>query len=208
MNAQNSSISLKENINRIIEVLSIQAKLLNDGHNIIFLDEFKYWSESTNFFGWSVKNQNGYFNKFIDKFDLGFMIAFSKEGIKAITATKTIYTSEHFKYFLLKLIEDNSSDIFFFMDNAPIHKASLIAELCKSTNLCIIPIALYSPFLNPTEKLILFIKSKIRKIQKSGKLITLKVIQKVIDDISEHTLSKWIWDRHIETVNLIRKILS
>ena len=80
-----------------------------------------------------------------------FMIAFSKEGIKAITATEATYTSEHFKYFLLKLIEDNSSDIFIFMDNVPIHKASLIAELCKSTYLFIIPIVPYSPFLNPTK---------------------------------------------------------
>ena len=74
--------------------------------NVIFLDEFKYWSESSIFFEWSVKNQHVYFNKSIGKFDMGFMIVFSKEGIKAITAIEATYTSKHFKYFLLKLIEE------------------------------------------------------------------------------------------------------
>ena len=35
-------MNLKENINQVIEVLSIQVKLFNDGHNVIFLEEFKY----------------------------------------------------------------------------------------------------------------------------------------------------------------------
>ena len=98
------------------------------------MDEFKYWSESTKFFWWSVKNKNAYFQKPIDKFDMGFMITFSKDEIRAVTATKSTYTSEHFKWFLLKLIENNSEDTFIFMDNAPIHKASSIIELCKNSN--------------------------------------------------------------------------
>ena len=87
MNVLNSSINMKENLNKIIEILSIQTKLLKDNRNVIFLDEFKYCSESTKFFWWSVKNKNAYFQKPIDKFDMGFMIAFSKDEIKAVTAT-------------------------------------------------------------------------------------------------------------------------
>ena len=208
MNVLNSSINMKENLNKIIEILSIQTKLLKDNRNVIFLDEFKYWSESTKFFWWSVKNKNAYFQKSIDKFDMGFMLAFSKDEIKAVTATKSTYTSEHFKWFLLKLIENNSEDTFIFMNNAPIHNASSIIELCKNSNLCIVPIIPYSPFLNPIEKLNLFIKSTIRKIQKSGRLTTLKVFQNVISSIISHTLHKWIRDSHVETYNLIQRYSS
>ena len=131
MTVLNSSINMKENFNKIIEILSIQAKLLKNNRNVLFLDEFKYWSKSTKFFWWCVKNKNAFFQKPIDKFDLGFMIAYSKDEIKAVTATKAIYTSEHFKWFLLKLIENNSEDTSIFMDNASIHKVSSIMELCK-----------------------------------------------------------------------------
>ena len=97
MNVLNSSINMEGNLKKIIEILSIQSKLFKDNCNVIFLDEFKYWSESTKFFWWSVNNKNAYFQNLIDKFDMGFMIAFSKDEIKAVTSTKATYTSEHFK---------------------------------------------------------------------------------------------------------------
>ena len=110
INVLNSLINMKENLNKIIEILSIQTKLLNDNRNVIFLNEFKYWSESTKFFWWSLKNKTAYFQKPIDKFEMGFMITFSKDEIKVVTLTKDTYTSEHFKLFLSKLIENNSED--------------------------------------------------------------------------------------------------
>ena len=96
--------------------------------------------------------------------------------------------------------------IYIFMDNVPINAAKKIVELCAKANLWIIPITPYSLFLNPTEKLILFIKSKARKIQKSVKLITLDEIKRVIDSISPQTFSKWIRDSHVETYHLLNKL--
>ena len=136
-----------------------------------------------------------------------FMIAFYKEN-KSYNCNWSDLCFRAFQILYIEIDRRQLKRYIYFYWYAPIHKASLIAELCKSTNLCIITIVPYSPFLNPTEKLILFIKSKIWKIQKNRKLITLKVIQKIIDDITERSLSKWISDSKIETINLIRKFLS
>ena len=51
MNKLNFSIILKEKINQIRDILFIQFKLLNNDSNVIVLDEFKFASESTKYFG-------------------------------------------------------------------------------------------------------------------------------------------------------------
>ena len=76
MNKLNSSIILKEKINQIRDILFIQFKLLNNNSNVIFLDEFKFASESTKYFGWSKRNQNCHLFMNPDKFNASFMIAF------------------------------------------------------------------------------------------------------------------------------------
>ena len=135
MNKLNSSIILKEKINQIRDILFIQFKLLNNDSNVIFLDEFKLASESTKYFGWSKRNQNGHLFMNLDKFNASFMIVFSIKEIIGVTATESTYSSKHFKNFLLKLINYNDCDTYIFMDNAPIHAAKKIVELCAKANL-------------------------------------------------------------------------
>ena len=70
-----------------------------------------------------------------NKFSASFMIEFSRKEIKGITSTESIYSSEHFENFLLKMINFNDSDTNIFMDSAPIHFAKKIVELCEKANL-------------------------------------------------------------------------
>ena len=117
INGSNSSIKMKENLNKIIEILSLLVKLLSRIICYIFV-KFKYWSIFTNSFLINVKNINVHFQKVIDKFAMRVMIAFSKDDIKTVTISKATFTSEYLKWFLLKLIKNKEDDTFIFMDNA------------------------------------------------------------------------------------------
>ena len=75
---------MKEKINQIRDILFIKFKLLNKDSNVIFLNEFKFASESTKYFGWSKRNQNGHLFMNPDKFNVCFMIAFSIKKLKEL----------------------------------------------------------------------------------------------------------------------------
>ena len=66
---------------------------------------------------------------------LASWLHFQKKIIKGVTATESIYSSEHFKNFQLKFINYNDCDTYIFIDNAPIHAAKKIVELCAKANL-------------------------------------------------------------------------
>ena len=70
-----------------------------------------------------------------DKLNYSFMIAFSRKEMKRVTATESTYSTEHFKNFLLKLINYNDWDTYIFMDNVPIHAVKKIVVLCAKANL-------------------------------------------------------------------------
>ena len=54
-------------------------------------------------------------------------------------------------------------------DNASIHLSEIVSKFILSTKLRVITIPPYNPVLNPVEKLINFIKMKLRKIHGMGK---------------------------------------
>ena len=54
-------------------------------------------------------------------------------------------------------------------DNASIHKTFEVKNLLKLNNASLITITAYSPCLNPTEKLIRFIKQKIQAEKNEGR---------------------------------------
>ena len=99
-----------------------------------------------------------------DKLNSSFMTAFSRKEMKRVTAEST-YSTEHFKNFLLKLINYNDWDTYIFMDNVSIHAVKKIVELCAKANLWIIKINPYSPFFNPKKKLILLLNLKLEKFR-------------------------------------------
>ena len=55
------------------------------------------------------------------------------------------------------------------MDNPAYHKSKEVDEFLKKTNITILTIAPYIPLLNPVEKYILCIKSKLKRQVWNGK---------------------------------------
>lgn len=66
-----------------------------------------------------------------------------------------------FKNCLLKEVEPQSIII---LDNATFHKKSILSELAKQNNCCVLFLPPYSPDLNPIEKKWAWLKKRLRKI--------------------------------------------
>ena len=62
-----------------------------------------------------------------------------------------------------------------------------------------ITIPTYTPQLNPTEKIIAVIKSKIRKQWMDSKIMSFNKIKEIVDEISKETWEKWIKSRMLES---------
>ena len=72
------------------------------------------------------------------------------------------------------------------------HVASKVNEFWIKNHLRILTIAPYCPSLNPIEKLILIIKSKIRSYLSEGKNFNLKLLQNSIDKTVAWDLSGFV----------------
>ena len=62
-----------------------------------------------------------------------------------------------------------------------------------------ITIPTYTPQLNPAEKIIAVIKSKIRKQWMDSKIMSLNKIKEIVDEISKETWEKWIKSSMLES---------
>ena len=62
-----------------------------------------------------------------------------------------------------------------------------------------ITIPTYTPQLNPAEKIIAVIKSKIRKQWMDSKIMSLNKIKEIVDKISKETWEKWIKSSMLES---------
>ena len=78
------------------------------------------------------------------------------------------------------------------MDNWSVHVASKVNEFWITNNLRILTIAPYFTRLNPIEKLILNIKSKIRSYLSEGKNFNLKLLQNSIDKTAAWNISGFV----------------
>ena len=175
---------------------------------VIYIDEFKYSSESSNTYGWTQKGQNGHFKYLPSKFESSFIIAVSKLKIHGLMASKITYNSNKFLYFMAELVKTLSDNFAILLDNASIHKTTIIQEFCKSEGVWMITIPSYWPFLSPWEKAINNIKRKVKSKQNSGKMINLKSFKTVIDDVKPQMLTKCVVQSRQETYDLLRSWLD
>ena len=132
-----------------------------------------------------------YVNFHDNAFSMSFIVAFSKTELYGIMGIKGTTNSLIFGLFLKQLYDLlNVSDPYnnerrvLVMDNASIHKSNHIKSLIKGKKARILTIHPYEPSLNPTEKLILSIKSKIKTRLYRGRAISLALIKAVIDEVA------------------------
>ena len=106
---------------KMLEAAVLQLKLIQKATLVIYIDEFKYSSQNNNHYGWTLKERNGYHKLFPWRFQASFMVAISIKKVEGITVTTGTYNSEHFKYFLAKLITSMDEEYALIWDNARIH---------------------------------------------------------------------------------------
>ena len=78
------------------------------------------------------------------------------------------------------------------MDNASIHKSSLVKNAVEKLQLSLLTITPYSPALNPCEKLILALKTTLKAKKAQGKIICLKTIASIAKEIKINQLEGFI----------------
>ena len=127
----------------------------------------------------------------------------SEDCIFAIKETADTFDSKLFVQFLEEAIVYLSDKVELWMDNSSIHKTLNVHKTMKRDNILALTIPPYSPWLNPWEYLIRSIKTNIRKIQGTGKLITLRTIKQVVDKVNQEELRKYLKMSIKETLRFI-----
>ena len=153
----------------------MQAKLNLLNYELIFIDEFSLSERSFKFFGWSKKGKSGYFNSISDSFSMSFFVAFSADRFYDIIGIKRTGTVQKFIHFLRKLLKQRMKTIslemrrfFIILDSASIHKTREVSKFVSDSKIRVLTIPQYEPSLNPLEKFILELKSKLRQKKQLG----------------------------------------
>ena len=72
--------------------------------------------------------------------------------------------------------EINKKKVVIYMDNASIHKGSMVYEVARDLKVDILLAAQYSPFLNPVEALFGHLKRKVRELPRRPRRDELAVV--------------------------------
>ena len=151
-------------------------KVRGEGPRNHIYDELKYFEHSEKQNGWVKRDSNSIFYAPQDSFSFSFLNGFSNKKIYGIMATNSTFDSDLFIEFIDLISNYIPNKSIFVADNASLHKAQKVARYFEDNNLLLQTIPAYSPWMNHAEKLILSIKSKMRKYQQLGKLIALPLI--------------------------------
>ena len=191
-------------INEIIEAATLQLELESLNYWLIYIDEFRFSSETYTEYGWAKHWSSG--NHFISysRFNMSFMVKFNTNKIEGFVATRKSFKAKSLESSCQIFFRDHVSTLYFFMDNSKIHKAKIIDTFWSEKGILAITIPTYIPFLNPCDKIKLRIKSAARKIEGSGKIVVLQTFKEIIDNIQRDSLLAWVEQSRIEAYNFIR----
>ena len=130
---------------------------------------------SFKFFGWSKRGKSGYINSVSNSFSMSFFVALSSTRFYGILGTEGTGNSKKFIHFLSKVLNERkklsyqeANKFVLIMDNASIHKTLEVSTFIIDSKVRTVTIPPYEPSLNPVEKFILAIKSKLRQKKQSG----------------------------------------
>ena len=153
----------------------VQSKLDMLHTELIYIDEFSVNERNSNNYGWWEKGKQGYVDYLMDNFSMTFIWAFSEQRFYGIMGNKESNNSASLIQFLIKIFECRSKIItienlnpFTVWDNASLHKSRELLKIYKDSGISVLTIPPYEPALNPAEKLILAIKTKIKIYQNEG----------------------------------------
>ena len=211
----NQKVLRLSNIRLFWESMAIQWELLSSGHEMIYIDEFAWSYRGNHIHGWCKSNEKRYVTLNSNQFNMSFIVAFSQSRFYGIAGTEGTNDSIIFGKILIQLW-NSFSDIGGFdadrsilvMDNASIHKTQYIQEIAVREKIQIITIAPYEPSLNPAEKLILSIKSKMKACCNRGRLMSLSLVKSIVNEVAKLNLQKMVEASYKEALVRMRQLVQ
>ena len=166
----------RANIIKYIDSAWIVQNLVNAGWELIYFDGFGWDSRRSQFYGWSKKGHAGYVKMFNDKLDINFIWAISQEwfygvmGVNGTTDSKSIikFIEEVWEYRRNKIDMKNKKFIL-VSDNASVNVWEEVSNFILSSGLRMMTIPPYWLAMNPAEKVINWIKTKVKEVQSKNK---------------------------------------
>ena len=141
---------------------------------------------------------------------MSFVVALSNKRVEELMASTTSIISKSFCLFIKDLNEEYKSydyqnnKICFIFNNCSLHRNKDFKQFANEHSVRWISIPQYTPQLNPADKIIAVIKSKIRKQWECSKVMSLDRIKTIVDDIEEITWRKWVKSSLVESFKLMR----
>ena len=106
---------------------------------------------------------------------MSFYVAFKAERFYGIIGVRGTVNSKIFIHFLSKVLKciqklgpEEMKELILVLDNASTYKTKMVSKFVENSKIMILTIPPYKPSLNPAEKFILEVKSKIRQKRRRG----------------------------------------
>ena len=176
---------------QLAKALWIASRIKDIGFEIAYIDEFRYSAHDDRFYGWSSKASNSAYWANPQTFNMSFWVMMCQDYIVAIKGTTGTFDGRLFSQFIKESLVFLPENVVLWMDNSSIHKTLEVHKAFEKHNILAWTIPAYSSWLNPWEHLIRSIKMNTRKIQSTGKLVTLRTIKQVVDNINQNKMDNY-----------------
>jgi transposase len=161
---KNKTVNNKKNFTNLINTFKNQVKGVNI-NDIISIDETSIDTHIKPLYGWSIKNKKIILKTQISRIRYTVITAISTDKVVHYEIIKGSANAEHFKNFIINMINKGITNKYLLLDNARIHHANLVKSYITTTTNKFIFNVPYSPEFNPIEHVF----SKIKYIIRSKK---------------------------------------
>ena len=193
-----------DNKRDFFEAAYLQHILDKEGYPIVYVDEFHVSMHLMEIYNWSPVSTKAMIAVNPSSWTMSFWIAFSKRKIEGIIASSDSINKRIFRWFLedlqikAKRVSKGTRNPCYIFDNSSVHWNNETAEFIKSAGLKWISIPPYSPQLNACEKIIAFVKGKLKAHWIRDKPLNLSIMKRIIDQIDEKIWKGWFEASKIE----------
>ena len=169
------------------------------------LTSFIWISSSTSIYNWSKRGVPSAWAINPDSWSMSFIVAISSMRIEGLMASTSSIISKSFWLFIKDVMTQawrqtkkvKRRDLYLIIHHSTVAKN--FKKFANENEVRWITIPTYTPQLNPAEKIIAVIKSKIRKQRMDSKIMSLNKIKEIVDEISKETWEKWIKSSMLES---------
>ena len=200
----------EERKREFFESAFVQYFLEESGSTLVYIDEFHVSLRNSQLDNWSPRGSPAIVSINHDAWVMSFIIAMSNRGIEGIKASTCTIDSEVYIWFCKNVWRRLTSktekirDPVIIWDNASLHIWKESAEFMYKQGIKWVTITPYSPQLNPAEKIIGFIKNKLRGAWLDGKPLSIAALKKILDNITPEIWNGWIKSSRTEIMNKMK----